>query len=187
MMVTELPLAGLKLIEPQTFSDNRGHFFEAWSRRRFSDSGLPVHFVQDNVARSVHGTLRGLHLQHPHGQGKLVMALTGSVLDVAVDVRRGSPSFGRSLLLELSEDNRRQLYIPPGFAHGYYVQSESAHVLYKCTQPYHPESELGVRFDDPELDIAWPTRTPLLSPKDERLPRLAEIPRQRLPVYEPAP
>jgi len=183
MKLTALGIPEVLLVEPRVFEDSRGHFFEAWSERA-SELGLPTAFVQDNVTFSRHGTLRGLHLQHPHGQGKLVMVLGGSVLDVVVDLRRGSPTFGRHLMVELSEQICRLLYVPPGFAHGYLVLSESACFFYKVTASYHPEAELGIRFDDPDLAIPWPAKPSLLSAKDATLPRLSEIPEARFPRYE---
>jgi dTDP-4-dehydrorhamnose 3,5-epimerase len=183
MKLTKLGIPGVLLIESRVFEDSRGRFFEAWSERAV-ELGLPRAFVQDNVTFSRFGTLRGLHLQQPHAQGKLVMVLGGSVVDVVVDVRRGSPTFGRHLMVELSEQNCRQLFVPPGFAHGYLVQSDSACVFYKVTASYHPEAELGVRFDDPDLSIPWPAEPSVLSPKDAGLPRLSEIPEERLPRYE---
>lgn len=183
MKLTPLGIPEVLLVEPRVFEDSRGCFFEAWSERA-SELGLPTAFVQDNVTFSKFGTLRGLHLQHPHGQGKLVMVLGGSVADVVVDVRRGSPTFGRHLMVELSDQNRLQLFVPPGFAHGYLVQSDFACVFYKVTASYHPQAELGVRFDDPDLSIPWPAKPKELSPKDVALPRLSEIPEERLPRYE---
>lgn len=186
MKLTRLGIPGVLLVEPRVFEDSRGRFLEAWSERAV-DLGLPPAFVQDNVTFSRRGALRGLHLQHPHGQGKLVMVLAGSVVDVVVDVRRGSPTFGRHLMVELSDQNCHFLYVPPGFAHGYLVRSDSASVFYKVTAGYHPEAELGVRFDDPDLGITWPAKPLVLSAKDAALPRLSEIPAGRLPHYEPSP
>jgi len=184
MKLTPLDIPEVLLVEPRVFEDARGRFFEAWSQRA-APIGLPQAFVQDNVTLSKAGTLRGLHLQHPHGQGKLVTVLAGCVVDVVVDVRRGSPTFARHLTVELSEQNCRQLYVPPGFAHGYLVRSDRASVYYKATASYHPESELGVRFDDPDLSIPWPAEPTLLSAKDAVLPRLREIAGESLPRYEP--
>jgi dTDP-4-dehydrorhamnose 3,5-epimerase len=183
MKVTPLDLPDVLAIELDVFGDQRGFFFEGYSREAYCQSGVDAQFVQDNISRSVRGTLRGLHLQHPHGQGKLVNVVVGEVFDVAVDVRRGSPTFGRWAGATLSAENHLQLYIPPGFAHGFSVVSEAAVFWYKCTDYYHPEAELGVAWDDPDLGIAWPEITPLLSPKDLKHPRLRDIPADQLPPY----
>lgn len=184
MKVTRTKLKGVLLIEPDVFADDRGFFLETWAQRRYSEAGLPQVYVQDNLSRSTQGILRGLHLQHPYGQGKLVQVMDGEVFDVAVDVRVGSPTFGQWEGMSLSGDNHRQLYIPPGFAHGFCVVSEHALFSYKCTEGYHRESELGVAWNDPELAIAWPVNDPQLSAKDAEFPRLAEIARDRLPQWE---
>jgi len=183
MHVTPTALPSVLLIEPAVFGDARGYFFETWHRQRYSQHGMPRDFVQDNVSRSARGILRGLHLQEPHAQGKLVQVLEGEVFDVAVDVRVGSPTFGRWAGERLSSDNHRQLYIPEGFAHGFCVISESALLQYKCTELYHPETELSIAWNDPELGIEWPTREPLLSAKDRAATRLSDIPRERLPRF----
>jgi len=157
------------IIEPQVFGDARGFFMETWHAGKFAAGGLDLHFVQDNHSRSAQGILRGLHYQINQPQGKLVRVVRGAVFDVAVDLRRSSPSFGRWVGVELSEDNHRQLWVPPGFAHGFYVMSESADFVYKCTELYAPEHERCLRWDDPALAIAWPLRdgaAPLLSAKD---------------------
>lgn len=171
------------LIRPQVFGDARGWFLETWHQQRYAQLGLPA-FVQDNVSFSQRGVLRGLHYQHPHGQGKLVQVLQGSVFDVAVDIRVGSPTFGRYVSAELSADNHLQLYIPPGFAHGFCVLSEMAVFAYKCTDFYQPDCEGGVCWNDPELGIDWPIREPILSSKDSRYSPLRQIPPSRLPGYE---
>lgn len=182
MQLRQTPLEGVLVLVPDVHQDARGEFFESWSARRYAEHGLPTNFVQDNVSRSRKGTVRGLHLQvPPMEQGKLVYALEGEVFDVAVDVRVGSPTFGRWAGERLSASNRHQIYIPPGFAHGFCALSDSAMVAYKCTQYYTPEAELTVRWDDPDVGIAWPVSTPLLSPRDAVAPRLAELPRERLP------
>jgi dTDP-4-dehydrorhamnose 3,5-epimerase len=175
MKVTPQAIPEVLLIEPRVFGDDRGYFFETHSTRTWEKAGLGERFVQDNVSFSRRGTLRGLHLQNPSAQGKLVMALTGAVWDVAVDLRVGSPHFGEWVAAELSEENHRQLYVPPGFGHGFCVLSETAHFAYKCTALYEPSAELSVRFDDPELAITWPVEAPLLSPKDEAAPSLAQL------------
>lgn len=184
MKVTQTAIGGVLLIEPQVFGDTRGFFMETYEQNRYAEAGVAETFVQDNVSRSAQGILRGLHLQHPHAQGKLVLVLEGSVLDVAVDVRVGSPTFGQHVAAELSADNKHQLYIPPGFAHGFCVTSEHALFCYKCTDFYHPETELSVAWDDPDLGIQWPVSEPKLSKKDLDGVRLKDIPKDRLPVYE---
>ncbi|MSP26429.1 MAG: dTDP-4-dehydrorhamnose 3,5-epimerase [Myxococcales bacterium] len=183
MKVRALELPGVLLIEPRAFGDERGYFLETWHDQRYSALGIPEAFVQDNVSRSTEGTLRGLHLQHPNGQGKLVQALLGEVYDVAVDVRVGSPTYGRWVGAVLNDTNHHQLYVPAGFAHGFVVRSEVAIFSYKCTGPYDKESELGVAWDDPELAIAWGTAAPRLSEKDRAHPRLQDIARSRLPPF----
>ena len=179
--ITSLP--GVLLITPEVFGDARGCFFETWNRRRFAESGLDIDFVQDNVSFSRRGILRGLHFQNPHSQGKLVQALQGEVYDVAVDIRRGSPTFGRWFGCFLSEVNRQQLFIPAGFAHGFCVTSESALFCYKCTDFYHPSSEFSLRWDDPAIGIEWPVVEAELSGKDSAAANLADFPPDQLPVY----
>ena len=181
---SELP--GLMVITPPVFRDERGDFRELFHASRYAEAGLREAFVQDNCSRSARHVLRGLHLQHPNQQGKLVTALAGEILDVAVDVRRGSPTFGRWAACALSAENGRQLYIPPGFAHGFVVVSDGAIVCYKCTAAYSAADEVAIRWDDPAIGIAWPVDTPLLSPKDATAPTLAEIPPERLPAYDGA-
>lgn len=183
MKITPLEVSEVLLLSPRVFKDDRGYFMETFSTRSFPTTQRPVTFVQDNVSFSSRRTLRGLHLQNPHGQGKLVMAVTGKILDVAVDVRVGSPTFGNWVSAELDEENMHQLYVPPGFAHGFCVMSETAHVHYKCTELYEPSCELSVRFDDPSIGIEWPVKEPLLSPKDAAAPLLADIPEDRLPQF----
>ena len=181
MNVVPTALAGVLVLEPHVHRDERGWFAESWQRERYAAHGLPADFVQDNLAASGRGVVRGLHFQHPGGQGKLVQALAGEILDVAVDVRVGSPTFGRHVGVTLSEANHRQLWIPPGFAHGYCVVGERALVAYKCSTPYRPEAELGVRYDDPDLGILWPVAAPVVSEKDRAFPRLRDLDRARLP------
>lgn len=183
MQVLPSALPEVLRIEPSVFGDPRGYFFETWQRERYAGVGLPRDFVQDNVSRSQRGILRGLHLQEPYAQGKLVQVLDGEVFDVAVDVRVGSPTFGRWVGEVLSSDNHVQLYVPPGFAHGFCVTSESALLSYKCTELYHPETEVSVAWNDPALGITWPVKDPVLSKKDAAARPLAEIPRDRLPRY----
>ena len=151
MNIEELSLPGVLLITPKVFGDARGYFVETFARERYAEAGVDLPFVQDNLSRSPKGVLRGLHLQHPHGQGKLVQVVEGSVFDVAVDVRVGSPTFGKWAGAELSADNHCQLWVPPGFAHGFVVTSEHALFSYKCTDTYHPECELSVLWSDPAI------------------------------------
>ncbi len=175
MKVEPLEIPDVLLIDPVVHSDERGQFFEAYHLSRYAELGLEEPFVQDNQSSSSRGVLRGLHAQLLRPQGKLVRALRGEVFDVAVDIRPGSPTFGRWVHAVLSADNRHQLWVPPGFAHGFLVLSEVAEVLYKCTQPYDPTDEVGIVWDDPDLAIAWPTETPRLSPRDMALPTFAEL------------
>lgn len=186
MNVSKTSLPGVMLIEPRVFVDARGHFLETWQQQRYHEHGLPSQFVQDNVSCSSHGTLRGLHFQYPHAQGKLVYVIAGEIFDVAVDIRVGSPTFGRSCQVALSSENNYQLYIPEGFAHGFCVTSETAIVMYKCTDFYTPQAEGGVLWNDPDVAIPWPIKDPILSDKDQRYCPLREIPRERLPSYRRA-
>ena len=183
MQATPTALPEVLRIEPKVFGDARGYFFETWHRERYAELGLPREFVQDNLSRSQRGILRGLHLQEPYAQGKLVQVLEGAVFDVAVDVRVGSPTFGRWVSEVFSAENHRQLWVPPGFAHGFCVTSEAAVLSYKCTELYHPETELSVAWNDPGLAIPWPVQEPVLSKKDAAALRLADIPTERLPRY----
>jgi dTDP-4-dehydrorhamnose 3,5-epimerase len=168
-------LPGVVLIEPDVREDPRGWFLEVYHQPKFAAAGLDARFVQDNHSRSARGILRGMHFQHPRGQVKLVRVVRGEVFDAVVDVRRGSPTFGRATWAVLSEENRRQLWIPAGFAHGLCVLSETADFVYKCSEVYSPADERGIRWDDPDLGIPWPVADPLLSARDERFPRLAEV------------
>lgn len=181
MKVTPTELPEVLRIEPEVHGDSRGFFLETFQAERYRAAGIGGPFVQDNLSRSVKGTLRGLHFQEPRPQGKLVQVLQGAVWDVAVDVRRGSPRFGAWVGIELSAENHRQLWIPPGFAHGFCVLSEVADFFYKCTSLYMPEVERSVRWDDADLRIRWPVQSPLISEKDEAAPVLAKAP--FLPVY----
>jgi dTDP-4-dehydrorhamnose 3,5-epimerase len=165
------------------FGDARGYFFESYNARRYAEAGIAAAFVQDNVSLSQRGVLRGLHFQHPYGQGKLVGVLTGQVFDVAVDVRRGSPTFGRWVGECLSAENKRQLYIPPGFAHGFLVTSDEALFAYKCTEYYHPETERSIRWDDARLGIDWPIDGPVVSTKDNVAVTLDAMPAEFLPAF----
>jgi dTDP-4-dehydrorhamnose 3,5-epimerase len=180
MNVIETTLPGLVVIEPKVFGDERGYFMEAYNARRYGEVGLDVDFVQDNLSYSRRGTLRGLHYQNPHPQGKLVQVLLGEVFDVAVDIRLGSPTFGQWFSVTLSADNKRQLYVPRGFAHGFCVTSETALFAYKCTDVYDARAEGSILWNDPEIGIPWPVSDPVLSEKDQRAPRLREVPAERL-------
>lgn len=183
MKVVPTALPEVVRIEPDVFRDARGGFVESFAARRYAEAGLRVDFVQDNVSTSRRNALRGLHLQHPHDQAKLVHVVEGEILDIAVDVRVGSPRFGRWVGATLSGDNCHQLFIPEGFAHGFCVLSERAVVSYKCSDYYVPGCELAIRWNDPELAIDWPIEDPSLSDKDGRAPVLAAIERARLPRY----
>lgn len=169
---TELP--GVILVEPKVFADERGFFMETYHQPRFAAAGIDLPFVQDNHSRSRRGVLRGLHYQLGHPQGKLVRAVQGEIFDVAVDARRSSPTFGKWVGVLLSDANRRQLWVPPGFAHGFCVVSETAEVLYKTTDVYHPEDERTVIWNDPDIGVAWPVTDPIVSGKDQLGKRLSE-------------
>jgi dTDP-4-dehydrorhamnose 3,5-epimerase len=182
MKVTETSLPGVLLVEPSVFKDDRGYFLETWVAAKYAEAGIPGPFVQDNLSRSIKNTLRGLHFQEPSGQGKLCSVVRGAVYDVAVDVRRGSPNFGKWVAIELSDANKHQLWVPPGFAHGFCVVSDVADFSYKCTQPYNRAAEQTIVWNDPGLAIPWPlTGEALLSPKDKSAPTLREAP--VLPAY----
>jgi len=188
MQVTPLALPEILLIEPRVFRDERGHFLEIFQSRRYPEHGMPSHFVQDNISYSHRGVIRGLHYQLRHPQGKLVLPLVGEIWDVVVDIRRGSPRFGKWLAITLTADPCCQLYVPPGFAHGFAVVSDTATVLYKCTDYWHPEDEYGIIWNDPALGIPWPATDPVLSGKDLEFPTLKEMPPEHLPIYgEEAP
>jgi dTDP-4-dehydrorhamnose 3,5-epimerase len=182
MNVVATALPEVLIVEPKLFGDQRGFFLETYQLARYADQGIKRPFVQDNLSRSAYGVLRGLHLQNPFTQGKLVSCLRGRVLDVAVDVRLGSPNFGRHVAVELSEENRRQLWVPRGFAHGFAVLSESADFFYKCDDLYSPKDEISVRWNDPAIGIDWGLASPSLSAKDVAAPLLAEV--KNLPLYE---
>jgi len=183
MKVLPTKLDGVYIIEPQVFYDDRGFFLETYHQSRYAESGINCNFVQDNLSRSVRGTLRGLHYQLEYAQAKLIQVIKGVVFDVVVDIRQDSPNFGQWAGVNLSDENKRQLFVPEGFAHGFCVLSEAADVVYRCTDFYAPEDEGGILWSDPDLAIDWPIEKPLLSDKDSRLPRLADVPPERLPVY----
>lgn len=179
VIATELP--EVLIIEPKLLGDQRGFFLETFQISRYAEHGITRPFVQDNLSRSRQGVVRGLHLQNPGAQGKLVTVLRGRVLDVAVDLRLGSPNFGRHVAVELNDDNRRQLWVPRGFAHGFAVLSETVDFFYKCDDFYSPKDEVSVRWNDPALGVDWRVSNPSLSPKDHDAPLLAEV--KNLPVY----
>ncbi len=182
MDVEKLALEGVLLIRPRTFADERGYFLEIHHDARYREAGVPGPFVQDNLSWSHRGVVRGLHFQNPNGQGKLVMAMAGTIFDVAVDIRRGSPTFGRWVSALLTAEGHEQLYIPAGFAHGFCVVSETALVSYKCAALYDPKAEATVLFADPDLAIAWPTKEPIVSAKDRAGVYLRDIAPEKLPA-----
>jgi dTDP-4-dehydrorhamnose 3,5-epimerase len=183
--IVETDLPGCLLIEPQVFRDDRGFFYEAFNHEKLADYGLQPAFVQGNVSSSVRGVLRGLHYQWPKPQGKYVSVVEGEIWDVAVDIRRGSPTFGRWTAAVLGAENKRHLWIPGGFAHGFVALSARAVVSYLCTATYDREADAGIRWNDASLAIDWPVSAPLLSDKDAKAPFLEAIPADRLPVYQP--
>ena len=180
MNIITCDIPGLLVIEPKVFGDQRGFFMELWNQQRHREAGMDCNYVQDNLSMSRRGTVRGLHFQNPAAQGKLVYVLQGEVFDVAVDIRRSSSTFGRWHGLSLSAENKRQFFIPSGFAHGFAVLSETALFAYKCTEFYNPQHEHAVAWNDPDIGIKWPVDCPQLSDKDARAPRLKDIPRERL-------
>jgi dTDP-4-dehydrorhamnose 3,5-epimerase len=179
IIATEVP--DILIIDPKVFGDQRGFFLETYQSTRYAEHGISRPFVQDNLSRSAYGVLRGLHLQNPMTQGKLVSVMRGRVLDVAVDVRVGSPHFGRHVAVELNEENRRQLWVPRGFAHGFVVLSETADFFYKCDELYSPKDEIVVRWNDPSIGVSWSVENPSLSARDAAAPPLSEV--KNLPVY----
>jgi dTDP-4-dehydrorhamnose 3,5-epimerase len=179
---TELP--GVLVIQPDVFGDDRGFFMESWNGARYEEQGIPDRFVQDNLSFSAHGVLRGLHFQNPQAQGKLVSVLRGEVFDVAVDIRVGSPTFGGWTGSTLSEVNRRQLWVPPGFAHGFVVTSEEALFSYKCTDYFATEYDRSILWNDPAIGIQWPIQDPKLSDKDRIAPPLNEMSEDTLPHFK---
>jgi dTDP-4-dehydrorhamnose 3,5-epimerase len=183
MKVLSTELDGALVIEPIVFGDQRGFFLESFQKQRYRDAGIDTEFVQDNISFSVRHTLRGLHYQYPRGQAKLVQVLQGEIYDVAVDIRQGSPTFGRWAGVVLSGENRHQFFLPEGFAHGFCVMSATALFMYKCSAYYAPEDEGGICWNDPDLGIPWPVQAPILSERDRTLPPLSGVVSHRLPVY----
>jgi dTDP-4-dehydrorhamnose 3,5-epimerase len=181
--IEDSKISGIKIITPQIYKDDRGYFFESFNSKNFKNLGLPTKFVQDNQAYSKKRTIRGLHYQLKYPQGKLVRVIQGEVFDVAVDIRRGSPTFRKYEGFHLSDKNNKIMYIPEGFAHGYVVLSETAIFQYKCTEIYHPEDEYGLLWNDKDLNIQWPVINPLLSEKDKSLPTLQLIKENKLPIF----
>ncbi len=185
MKVESTRLSDVKLIELDTYVDERGYFSETWNKERYSDYGIHEEFVQDNLSYSNKGVLRGLHFQNPNAQGKLVSVLDGEVYDVAVDIRLDSPTFSQWVGVNLSSSNRRQLYVPPGYAHGFCVTSDHALFSYKCTDRYNSQAEHCIHWNDPDINISWPIINPVVSPKDEQGLKLLKMNEQDLPNYEP--
>lgn len=183
MKVIDTGIPGLIVVEPQVFGDARGFFLETYSEKRYHEAGITARFVQANHSRSRRGVLRGLHYQLVQPQGKLVSVARGAVYDVAVDIRKGSPTFGKHYGVILDDQTHRQMYVPPGFAHGFVVLSEECDFLYQVTDYYHPASEQGIAWNDPDLGIDWPLTDVLLSEKDHKHPRLAEQDPAKLPEY----
>jgi dTDP-4-dehydrorhamnose 3,5-epimerase len=183
--VEQTALPGVVIITPVVHTDTRGSFREGWQRERYAKAGLPAEWSQDNISTSHRGVLRGLHYQHPKPQGKLVTVLRGEIMDVAVDVRAGSPDFGKFVAANLSFENARQLWIPEGFAHGFVVLSDEALVHYKVSQPYDPGGDRTIAWDDTDIGIQWPLASPILSAKDVEGRRLADFAPDELPKYEP--
>lgn len=183
MHVIETNLPGVLIIEPKVFGDARGYFFETWQQARYAAIGIKENFVQDNISYSARGVLRGLHYQNPNTQGKLVTVLQGEVFDVAVDIRVGSPKFGQWTGVYLSGENHRQLWVPPGFAHGFCVTSETAYFSYKCTDVYTPQAEGGIIWNDSDIGIEWPLADVVLSDKDKVYVKLRDISFDKLPKY----
>ena len=180
MKVTRCDIAGLLIIESKVFGDARGFFLETWNEQRYREAGLDLRFVQDNLSLSRRGTVRGLHFQNPNPQGKLVYVIEGEVFDVAVDLRRGSPTFGRWHGVNLSAQNRLQFFVPPGFSHGFAVLSETALFAYKCTDLYSPQDEMTLLWNDPDVGVQWPVSEPVLSEKDKKGLRLRDLLADRL-------
>ncbi len=184
MIKTELlSIPGVILITPQVFGDERGFFKETWNQPIYAECGISETFVQDNLSKSSKGVLRGLHYQNPNPQGKLVYVIEGEIYDVVADIRVGSPTYGQWVSVELTDKNHKQLYVPPGFAHGFCVLSDTAIITYKCTTAYDAEADAGIAWNDPDLNVDWPVVTPSLSDKDIKAPLLSNIDPLELPVY----
>jgi len=183
MKIISTPLKGVSIIEPIFFEDSRGYFMETYQKKRYKEAGIDCNFVQDNLSFSNRATIRGLHFQLQNPQAKLVQVIKGAIFDVAVDIRIGSPDFGRWTGVELTDENRRQLFIPEGFAHGFLVLSESAYFIYKCSDYYAEDDEGGILWSDPEVGIKWNVDKPIISGKDSRYKLLKDIPEELLPHY----
>ena len=183
MNVIETRIPGVRILEPKIFGDDRGFFMETYNEARYKEAGLPSNFVQDNLSLSAKNVLRGLHFQNPDQQGKLVYVLQGEVFDVAVDIREGSPTFGEWEGVTLSAENKRQFWVPEGFAHGFLVTSDTALFAYKCSAPYNAKADAGVRWNDPEIGIKWPVDEPTLSEKDKNAPLLRDLSPDKQPRY----
>jgi len=184
MNIITTSLEGILIVEPKAFSDRRGFFMETYNQNRYFKAGIDSIFVQDNLSYSVKGTVRGLHFQVRHPQAKLVQVLTGEIFDVVVDIRPGSVTFGKWIGIHLSDKNRHQLFIPEGFAHGICILSESAHLLYKCSDFYVPDDEGGIIWSDPDIGIKWPVDNPIISEKDSLYPKLSELTDKQLPILK---
>ncbi|MCP4350557.1 MAG: dTDP-4-dehydrorhamnose 3,5-epimerase [Desulfobacterales bacterium] len=183
MNIVKTSLEGVFIIEPDVFKDKRGFFMETYHDMKYRQSSIDRKFVQDNLSYSVQGTLRGLHFQIRHPQAKLVQVITGEIFDVVVDIRQGSPSFGKWTGVSLSDQNNRQLFVPEGFAHGFCVLSKSAHFIYKCSDFYAPDDEGGILWSDPDIGIDWPVKNPVISDKDTKYPCLSECLPKQLPQF----
>jgi dTDP-4-dehydrorhamnose 3,5-epimerase len=183
MKVAASTLPGVIVVEPRVHQDSRGFFFESFHQAKYEEAGIKAQFVQTNVSRSAKGVLRGLHYQWPHPQGKLVSVSEGEVYDVAVDIRRGSPTFGQWMGVMLTADNHRHLWIPEGFAHGFCVLSDFATFTYQCTTLYDPVADASIRWNDQQISVDWPISQPLISDKDAKAPYLADVPADRLPTF----
>lgn len=183
MNIIQTDLPGCVILEPRVFGDDRGYFYESFNADKLADAGLYMTWKQGNVSSSAHGVLRGLHYQWPKPQGKFVSVLQGEVWDVAVDIRRGSPTFGKWTAVFLSAENKRHFWIPEGFAHGFVVTSEQALFAYLCTETYDASADANIAWNDPDLGIEWPVTDPLLSPKDAQAPMLSDLAPDRLPIY----
>jgi dTDP-4-dehydrorhamnose 3,5-epimerase len=183
MKINETELDGVLIIEPDVFNDQRGYFFEIYNQNRYQEIGIKSTFIQDNLSSSKKGTLRGLHYQHPHDQAKLVQVIQGEVFDVVVDIRRGSQTFGKWIGEYLSDENKRQLFIPKGFAHGFCVLSDTALFHYKCSDNYAPKYEGGILWSDPDVGIDWPVASPIISKKDAGFTCLKDVAEDKLPFY----